>query len=336
MSEAPALNSPLPPAPPTLVGDGGTPRYGLYAGALGDARFAGLQGLPGTLQRRLVEKKWQYVFLSTPEMMLALAVIDCGYLSTGICAVFDRGSRRLLVNENPVLPPVCAQVGEEPADGMSARLFGPRIRARLQRAGGRVSIQAKWAHADIDLMLDANRAPPPITAIAEVGVPGRFDLTQKTVLVPAEGEVRAGNIRFPVQGQYAGLDYTHGLLARETAWRWAFACGRAGPHLIGLNLSDGFLQGEGENVVWIDGEPLSVGPVAFSFEPETPLSAWTLRSADGSLDLAFTPEGYRAQTVDLSLIRSKYLQPFGTFSGSVHGVEVADLPGVTEDHAARW
>src|SRR5439155_121279 len=158
-------------------------------------------GAPKAPEHQLIGKKWQYEFLSTPEMMLALAVIDVGYLSSGICAVFDRGSRRLLVDDNPVLPPICSQVAEEPADGMSARLFGPRIRARLQRVAGRVSIQAKWAHADVDLLLDATRAPAPITAIAPVGPPGRFDFTHKTVLLPAEGEVRAGNVRFPVHGQ---------------------------------------------------------------------------------------------------------------------------------------
>jgi hypothetical protein len=282
-----------------------------------------------------VEKKWQYVLLATPEMMLALAVIDLGYLSSGICAVFDRGSRRLLVNENPVLPPICAQVGDVPTDGMSARLLGPGIRARLQGAGGRVSVQATWAHADVDLMLDVSRAPPPVTAIAEVGAPGRFNFTQKTVLVPAEGEVRAGNIRFPVQGQFAGLDYTHGLLARETAWRWAFAGGRAGSHLVAFNFSDGFLQGQGENVVWIDEEPQAAGPVTFSL-PDAPLGSWRVRSADGRVDLTFRAEGHRAQTVDLKVIFSRYLQPFGTFSGTVNGIAVDGLPGVAEDHAARW
>jgi hypothetical protein len=335
MSEARALVSPLPEAPSRLAGTDGRPQFGLYAGSLGDASFAGLQ-LPGLLQRRLIEKKWQYVFVATPEMMLSLAVIDCGYLASGICAVFDRGSRRLLVNDNPVLPPICAQVGEEAAEGMSARLIGPAIRARIQRTGGRVSIQATWAHADVDLMLDANRAPPPITAIAEVGAPGRFDVTQKTVLVPAEGEVRAGNIRFPVQGHFAGLDYTHGLLARETSWRWAFGCGRAGSHLLGFNFSEGFVQGEGENAVWIDGEPHAVGAIRFSLQPEKPLAAWRVQSGDGRVDLTFHPEGYRAQTIDLKLILSKYLQPFGTFSGTVGGIPVEALPGVAEDHAARW
>ena len=336
MSEARTLASQLPRAPERLAAQDGTPRFGLYAGSPREAGFAALVGAPGPLERRLIEKKWQYAFLSTPEMMLAIAVIDVGYLSSGICAVFDRGSRRLLVDENPVLPPICAQVAEEPADGMSARLFGPHIRARLQQVAGRVSIQATWAHADVDLLLDATRAPLPITAIAPVGPPGRFDFTHKTVLLPAEGEVRAGNVRFAVQGQFAGLDYTHGYLARETAWRWAFACGRAGAHLVAFNFSDGFLQGEGENVVWMDGEPHATGPVHFSFEPREPLGAWHLRSADGRVDLAFQPEGYRAQTVDLKLILSRYLQPFGTFSGSIDAVAIEALPGITEDHTARW
>jgi len=336
MSEARAWRRSLPPAPPRPIDDDGRPRFGLYSGPLADAGFAGLAGAPGMLERRFVEKRWQYVFLATPEMMLALAVIDCGYLSSGICAVFDRGSRRLLVDDNPVLPPLFAQVGDEPADGMSARLTGLGFRARLQRAGGRISVRASWVHAGIDLLLDADRAPPPVTAIAPTAAPGRFDVTQKTVLVPAEGEVRAGNVRFPVRGQFAGLDYTHGLLPRDTSWRWAFAGGRAGSRLLAFNLSDGFLGGEGENVVWLDGEPQAVGPVRIAFQPQSPLSPWTVRSEDGRVDLTFHPEGCRAQAIDLKLIRSRYVQPFGAFAGRIGSVAVEALPGVAEDHSARW
>lgn len=328
---------PLPPAPASLAGDDGAPRTGLYAGSLTDARFSALRGAfaPGLLQRRLVEKKWAYAFVATREVMAALAIVDAGYLASGFCAVFDRGARRLLVDENPVLPSPCAEISDQPADGLSARLVGPGIRARIERADGKVSIKATWGHADIDLLLDATRAPPPMTAVAPVG-PGRFDLTQKTVLLPAEGEIVAGNAHFMVRGELAGLDYTHGLFARETAWRWAFGMGRQGSRLLAFNLSEGFLQGEGENAAFIDGEPRAVGPVSFSFTGSDPLAPWRIRGEGGALDLTFTPEGHRAQTVDLKLISSKYLQPFGTFSGNIDGVEISALPGVTEDHAARW
>jgi hypothetical protein len=66
------------------------------------------------------------------------------------------------------------------------------------------------------------------------------------------------------------------------------------------------------------------------------MSAWRVRSADGSVDLSFAPEGYRAQNIDLKLISSRYVQPFGTFSGTLGGVAIADVAGVTEDHVARW
>jgi hypothetical protein len=338
MAEVAPLAASLPPAPKNLAGDDGAPRFGLYSGAVADASFAALKGeyVAGALQRRLIEKRWQYVWLATPDAMLALAIVDTGYLASGFCAIFDRGGQRLLIDDNPVLPPFCATIADEAGDGGSARLTGPGIQARIERAGGRVLVIAHWGHAVVELTLDVSRAPPPMTAIAPVGVPGRFDLTQKTVLVPAEGEIRAANIRFSVQGALAGLDFTHGYLARDTAWRWAFAGGRQGSRLVAFNFSDGFLQGSGENVVWLEGEPRPAGEVRFTFDKSAPLSDWQIRSLDGAVDLAFHPEGQREQSIDLKLIASKYVQPFGTFSGKLHGVEIDRLPGVTESHVARW
>lgn len=328
---------PLPPAPPSLPGEDGAPRIGLYEGALADATFEKLRPpfAPGILDRKLMEKRWTYLFVSTPDAMASFAIIDAGYLSTGICAVFDRGSRRLLADENPVLPPLCAAVSDDTSAALSARLWGPAIDARLQRNGDRISLRARWGHVEADLELDAARAAAPITAIAPVGAAGRFDLTQKTVLLPADGEIRAANIRFPVEGQLAGIDYTHGYLPRETTWKWAFAVGEDTVRLA-FNFSEGFLQGEGENVAWLDGHPRPTGEVRFERVSDDPLSAWNLRNATGEVDLIFRPEGYRAQSVDLKLIRSKYLQPFGTYSGSLFGRALSGLPGVVEDHAARW
>lgn len=328
----------LPPAPASVAGPDGTPQTGLFCGSVADARFAALSApyAPSFFERRLIEKRWQYVLVTTPEMMLCLAIIDSGYLASGFCGVFDRGSRRLLTDAHPVLPPISAHIKDPPGDGMSARLLGPGVRASIQRAGAEILIRATWAHTDLDLKLDVGRAPPPITAIAPVGLPGRFDFTQKHVLVPAEGEVRVANVRFPVLGGFAGLDYTHGYLARETSWRWAFGQGRARDRLVAFNFSEGFLQGEGENVAWIDGEPQPAGKVSFTFDGNAPSSLWRIRSEDGQTDLVFHPEGHRAQTIDLKVVSSRYLQPFGTFNGRVLGVAVDGLPGVTEDHVARW
>ena len=327
--------------PPAHIVEAGAPLEGTWAGAVRDASFAGLAGeyARGFLERRLVEKRWQALFLGTPQAMISLAIVDAGYLSSGILSVFDRGARRVLIDSNPVLPPLFAWVSDEPNDGMRAVLTGPRIGARIERSGGRILATARWGHAALDLTLDARHAPPPVTVARHLG-PGRFNFTQKLIGLPAEGEVRVGSSRFTVRGETGGLDYTHGYLPRDTAWRWAFASARQGGRMVAFNLSEGFM-GAAENAVWVDGAPCSAGPVRFTFEPSSPLSPWHIRGEDGSLDLTFQPEGYRAQNVDLKLVVSKYLQPFGVFSGHVTNaagerIAVDSLPGVTEDHTARW
>jgi hypothetical protein len=329
MSEAAAPELPaLPHAPAHLVA-GGAPQEGLYSGTIADPAFAALLApFAWTgLERRLVEKKWQYLFVAHEEIMLALAILDVGYLSTGLCAVFDRGSRRLLIDDSPVLPPLFASVGDRPGE---ATLRGPGIKASIEKNGDRWSVRASWAHCEVDLTLDAAQAPPAMTAIAPIDKHGRFDFTQKNVLLKATGEVRTGNVAFALRDSPAGLDYSHGFFARETEWRWAFAVGPA----VAFNFSDGFLQGAGENVAWLAGEPRPVGKIAFEFDKHAPLAPWRIRG--DAVDLVFTPEGLRSKTIDLKLIRSRYLQPFGSFEGSILGAAVSGLAGVTEDHSARW
>ncbi len=329
----------IPPA--RLIGEDGAPVAGTFFGPVANPAFLHLNSAYQRtfLERKLVEKKWQYLHVATPEMMLSAAIIDTGYLASGFCAVFDRGARRLLVDENEVLPPLCVSINDEPNDGLSARLLGPGVDARIERGAGRVLFSAHWGYGSVELSLDARKAPKPLSAVAKLGE-GRFNFTQKIVGIPAEGEVRAGNHTYLVQGQLAGLDYTHGYLLHETAWHWAFASGRAGNRALGLNLSQGFLDAA-ENAVWVDGTPATVGPVRFTFDAATPLSPWRIKSDDGGLDLTFQPEGLRARNIDLKLIMSRYAQPFGTFSGHITSatgerLAIVGLAGITEDHAARW
>src|SRR5205807_9451176 len=104
-------------------------------GQSADARFARLagEGRRGFLDERLVEKRWTAFFLATKEAMLSFVIVDAGYVSCGILCVFDRGSRRTLIDSHPVLPPLLAWISEEPNDGMRAILTGPRLSARFER-----------------------------------------------------------------------------------------------------------------------------------------------------------------------------------------------------------
>jgi len=258
-----------------------------------------------------VENKWQYVFSHAGDDA-RLAVIDLATLERHL-PYFDRGSRRLLVNDNPVLPPICARVGDVSADGMSARLLAGHSR-RLQGAGGRVSVKRLGARGRGP---DARRqrAPPPVRPSRRwVRWPLRF--TQKTVLVPAEGEVRTGNIRFPCR-QFAGLDYTHGSGARD-GWRWASRRSRGLASRRLFNFSDGSAA-KAETWSGLTENAGAGREVLLAERRSGPqCRAWT---ACGS---HFRAEGHRAQTVDLKSFH-RYLQPSAP-SGHGNGIAVDALP----------
>jgi hypothetical protein len=80
-----------------------------------------------------------------------------------------------------------------------------------------------------------------------------------------------------------------------------------------------------ERTVWVDGDPREVPPCRFAAD---------LSSVD---DLLFTAEAVRERDENLLLVRSRYRQPFGTFSGQLPGgIEVAQGYGVMEEHDVWW
>ena len=81
-----------------------------------------------------------------------------------------------------------------------------------------------------------------------------------------------------------------------------------------------------ERTVWIDGEPREVAPVEFADD---------LSSVDG---LRFGKWCAREERTNRLLFRSRYRQPFGSFTGELPGVglELAEGLGVMEEHDVRW
>ena len=84
--ETPVAKPRTLPAPPARLVEDGAPVEGTWAGALSDVGFGGLgkEYARGPIERRLVEKRWQALFLATPKAMVSLAIVDAGYLSSGI------------------------------------------------------------------------------------------------------------------------------------------------------------------------------------------------------------------------------------------------------------
>jgi hypothetical protein len=325
-------------APTTLV-PAGKPLFGLWKGTIGNASFAGLQPPFGRnlLARKLIEKKWLYTLVATPELFFCMAIIDAGALHSAFLALFDRKSRTLIADFNVVLPPLFARVSEQPS-ALHASFSAPGARASIEQLGSGVRVSARVDGCDVDLRLESIDEPRCASACADLGN-ARFDFTQKRCGLTAGGTIVHQGRTFAVENGRAGLDYTHGYLKRETAWRWAFGMGESAGRKLAFNFSEGFLETGSENTLFFDGAPCSVGPIQFEFDAKNVNASWTLRG-DG-VELVFTPEGARRQNTWTPLLHSRYVQPFGSFSGyltSATGarLEVQSLAGVTEDHAAKW
>ena len=332
----------LPPAPSSAVDDRGNPRFGAYEGHLHEVRWDGLAGphARGRIWRALHEKRWHYVSIGGPRTVVAAVVVDLGWTATAWAYVFDRQARALLWNESFMgLPKITHRVSPNPGERARTVFQGLNASLRIERPLGspiwRIQGEGPGGFL-LDASLDATAAPATLLAIAPIAG-GVANATHKTVCLPARGEVRAGKQRIDLDDHFGALDHTAGLLARDTNWRWASASSAR----IGLNLVEGF-NGPVENAVWIDGQLHPAGEAIFEFDKQDHARPWRIRTRNGMVDLAFTPEGARREDKDLVVAKSWYVQPIGSFSGTVRAapgapaVEVKDLVGVTEDHLARW
>ena len=326
------------PAPESPVGHDGAPAFGAYRGYAQRVSWAGLTQRRDPLWRALHTKTWHYASVATAECVVAIAVIDVGIAASAFVYVFDRRTRRMLTNQSFTSLPSAATFSPFAGIGASSRFRTRNARLAIERSGDTWRVNAHAQHeGDIEMVaeLDVSSAPAPLCAIAPIEG-GIANCTHKTVGLAALGFARVGKTRFDLAGGHGALDHTHGLLARNTKWRWASASSAD----LSLNLVEDF-NGPIENVVWIGDTLLPVGPVTFHYDPAATQRPWRITSANGMLDLVFTPEGERREDKNLLVAKSWYVQPIGTFAGTLRpadrpAIEVHGLVGVTEDHVAKW
>lgn len=129
------------------------------------------------------------------------------------------------------------------------------------------------------------------------------------------------------------VDDSAGYHARRTDWRWCAGVGEgAAGEALAWNVVVGVHDAAAgsERTAWVGGAPRELPPGTFDED----LGA--VRFPGGEV-LAFAEEARRARADDFKLFASDYVQPFGTFSGTLPGgIEVARGWGVMERHSVRW
>jgi hypothetical protein len=248
-------------------------------------------------------KRWRYVGVYGPEVMLCAGSARIGPAWQVWWAVWDRAAGRL------------------------------HERTRMARGRHAVRVEAPgrlWVRdgaVEIDLRL---REGPAVEVVTPAG--RAYAWTRKQGGVPALGRVRVEGRELTLAGR-AVVDESAGYHDRRTSWRWSAGVGTAADgRALAWNLAEGIHDRPeaSERTVWVDGVPAEVAPVRIAADLET------IDFATGE-SLRCRPEAVRRRRDRLLVFSSDYEQPFGTFAGTLPGgIELAAGFGVTERHDVRW
>jgi hypothetical protein len=326
----------LSPAPSVFVDAAtGAPAFGSYRGPLPRIELG-----TGLVERALRRKKWCWIGIASDEVWISLGVVRTGYATSAFAFVFDLASRRMLADVTVVGPPRAAKVTDDlHAEGVLARFdFGRSSVALERRERATSELRARFVGLSLDVAFEETSAPPAISAITQLG-PSLASATEKRVLMQVHGAAVVNGRRIALSnGALGGYDYTQGTMPRHTRWKWAFAMGRAKDGApVAFNVVQGFV-GEAECAAFRASGVHPLHEPRFEFDLEHPERPWQL-AGDG-MALAFDVGAIHRQNTNLVLVRSRFLQPVGTFRGTLRvdgrDVEVDGLPGVVEDQDLVW
>jgi hypothetical protein len=253
-----------------------------------------------------LRKRWRYVGVYSDVLMLCAARAEVG--PTGQCFWAFWAPNQGLELDHTSLRPGSREVVMD---------------------GPRVTIDAHGLHAEILLEDSA-----PIESICPSGAGDGWGWTRKRAGIRVSAKVETPLRSFEVDRIHCGVDdESAGYQARHTSWRWSAGVARAKDHRwVGWNLVEGINDPpeNSERAIWLEDEPYEPAPVRFE-------GLDAIRFAEGSR-LDFVPGAERSRDDNFLLVRSSYRHRFGTFSGTLDGVELVEgsARGVMESHDALW
>jgi hypothetical protein len=253
------------------------------------------------LRRGRIRKQWRYVGVYGPEVMLCAARVRIGPLVQSFWEVWDRAQGRRHTHTR-MLP-----------GSTEVMMEGPEVRIQSRE----LTAQLRFGDAAA------------VESVCPSGKQG-YAWTRKRAGLPVEGVIEAAGRSWQVEG--CGVDdESSGYHRRHISWRWSAGVGRAvDGRPLAWNLVSGINDPprHSERAIWLDGVPHEPGPVEFS-------ELGAVEFAGGTR-LSFVPESERARDDNLLIVRSRYRHLFGTFAGSLDGIEIGEGFGVMEKHEAVW
>lgn len=351
-----SLDSRLQSEPPLRIVDDGRVATGRYAAAVARPDL----GL-SAWQRAVRQKDWTYVSIATERWFIGLAVVQLGYVANAFAYLVDRSSpghwwqreilsplgRNVHIADSSVAGTMAWRDGDQQiAIHLASKGFRLAVDVQLPPGPGTKGLTQQRLAADLQVRLGT-----PLAVITPLPADGRsapqgLAYTHKDAGLVAQGVLTVGGASGTIDG-LACFDWTRSHALRTTVWKWASLATHTPVGRLGLNLSaevyDDASGASLENAVWLNGQPHLLPAARFELPADPQRQPWRVVSADDgvSFDLRFTPVGARAQDVGAGVIRSRFVQPFGIYTGKVLVPGVGDVAvdgafGVTEDHLSVW
>ncbi len=299
---------------------------------------------------RLKEKRWCYMGITHPDIIFGCAVIHLGYISSAFAFGFDRQEAKM-INHSIVSPPLGqVRYDRNPENGICSykSLRGGLIITHDTKHGKRTIdvsfyLPGRSLKANIQIVEPKGGISPKHFLMSMENDTSAF--TSKIAGLRSKGNIRINHKNFKLRpdNSFAILDWTNGFYPRKTWWNWACGAGTASDGTpIGFNFSSGvYNKGLLENIVWVNGIPLEQKNILFTYDEKHPERPWQIYSRDGRINLIFKPEGMRRANDNLGFLKSRFIQPCGSFEGSIKTndnlcLHLLNVGGVVEEHFAKW
>lgn len=297
------------------------------------------------LAKRFGFNQFQFISFVSDQLIVGLAIVDLKLVSNAFIYLYEPSTGYF--EEFSFLQPFARKtfINPAPNSGDSEFIQGKNsLRISATRVPGIRKVEVRIAdRIEIEATIDESTAYNPLAVCARAGYSG-WVFTQKSAAQVCNGTVRWDDSKFDLHkiNALAAVDWTAGFMRRETFWNWgSLSCNLPDGRRLGFNLAAGVNEtGFTENALWLDGRLIKVDMVDFQFDRYKPNNTWALRSADGIIDLHFSPEGQRKEKINALVMKSNFTQHFGRFHGEIHlpdeTIHISDAWGFTEDHFAKW
>lgn len=313
-----------------------------------DARQPGLLGVT-RLGRHFRLKEWQHFAVATPQHYVAVALFDSKLAGVAQVVLLDRATGKSLVWEK-TLPPAALRTPEsiyqatmDWTDGVSSIHFENNLTEGYHKVSWNVSgSKQPPMSGDVTLVEDIATSKPLVVCLPlGAGQALQPAMYSHKAVVPAKGTIMVGSSTTTIDAaqSYGLIDIHKGYYPRIMRWHWVTAGKQTPAGPWGINLTDNQVVDQAaynENCLWSPGAIEYLPPVKFEVPDRgSPMNPWHVRSADGAVNLTFTPVAERTLERSMVIVQNRYRSPYGSLNGTLRTASgthnIRDYFGMCED-----